>query len=460
MKLKHHIPLTVTEKLNFRAIPNWLEAIAARLYQHNYQVYLVGGAVRDLLSAKPPHDWDLATNALPDKVEALFPDTLPTGKQYGTITVRSGKNAVEITTFREDLDYRDGRRPAAIRFSPDITADLARRDFTVNAIAYDPASAVLIDPFDGRKDLQRQVLKAVGDPAVRFREDGLRMFRFYRLIATLDFKPDRATAQAVNPAWINSISPERIGSELTKLLTGAAVVKGLEGLQKSRLLEKVIPELNPAELAIGDTPTKKLWRHLILTTASIQPQPQLRWAALLHDLAKPLTKSYEPDDIHFYGHAEKGSELSREILTRMHFSNSLIETVSSLIRWHMFIIPAQGTDAAIRRLIAKVGTTVMPQLLELRRADIVASGHITTQTWEIWQNLSTRVIAALNAPTVLRPTDLAVNGHDLLTVFKLQPGPAIGRTLQFLLDQVIETPELNERDTLLQLARGFLVKQL
>jgi tRNA nucleotidyltransferase (CCA-adding enzyme) len=219
MKAKHSLPLTITEKLNFQALPGWLDAIAARLGQHGFQAYLVGGAVRDLLCGTPPHDWDLATNALPDEVETLFPGAIPTGKQYGTITVLAGNNTVEVTTFREDLEYRDGRRPSVIRFSQNIAADLARRDFTVNAIAYNFASGRLTDPFDGRNDLRRRVLKAVGNPAIRFQEDGLRMLRFYRFIATLDFKPDRATAKAIDPTWIRPVSPERIGTELTKSLT-------------------------------------------------------------------------------------------------------------------------------------------------------------------------------------------------------------------------------------------------
>lgn len=459
MKSKHPLPLTITEKRNFRAIPDWLDAVAARLSQHGFQAFLVGGAVRDLLGATPPRDWDLATNALPDEVEALFPNAIPTGKQYGTITVLAGNNSVEITTFREDLEYRDGRRPAVIRFSQNIAADLARRDFTVNAIAYDLSKGLLTDPCNGRNDLRRRVVKAVGDPATRFQEDGLRMLRFYRFIATLDFKPDRATAKAINPAWVRPVSPERIGVELTKILTGKAVDRGLEGLQSCGLLRVLIPELDAAELESGDTRGKKLWRHLVQTTAAIQPQPQLRWAALLHDIAKPVAKNYEPDGVHFYGHAEVGSRMSRAILAQLRFSNAMIEAVSALIRWHMFSLPEAGTDAAIRRLIAKVGAPLLPQLLELRRADIVASGWITPETWQTWQKLTARVSAALNAPTVLRPSDLAVDGHDLMTVFQLQPGPTIGKTLRYLLDQVVETPELNEKDTLLKLARGFLSKQ-
>jgi tRNA nucleotidyltransferase (CCA-adding enzyme) len=457
--MKLPVPLTAAAKQYFRGIPDWVEQIAARLRMRNFQAFLVGGAVRDLLSGRTPHDWDIATDALPDEVEALFPGSIPTGKQYGVITALYGAETIEIATFREDLDYQDGRRPTTVRFSREITADLARRDFTVNAMAYDPISESLVDPFDGRRDLRRRVLKAVGDPAVRFQEDGLRMFRFYRLIATLDLKPDHGAARAVNPTWSVGVSPERIGVELTKLLTGKAVERGLQGLQSSGLLGTVINELDTGELESGDTGEKKLWPHLLQTVAAIRPQPELRWAALLHDVAKPVTKTYEPNGVHFYGHAESGSQMSRAILARLRFSKRLVDAVSSLIRWHMFVLPDLGTEAAIRRLIAKVGATTLPQLLELRRADIVASGRITSQTWEAWQALTAQINAVLNAPTVLRPTDLAVNGDDLLAVFKLKPGPTVGKTLQFLLEQVIESPELNQRDTLLQLAREFLLKK-
>jgi tRNA nucleotidyltransferase (CCA-adding enzyme) len=456
MGTKIRYPLTVTRKLDFETIPAWIRAIAARLAEHGYQAYLVGGAVRDLLSGCSPQDWDLASDALPEEVEAIFGKTIPTGKKFGTITVVTGGQTVEITTLREDLDYSDGRRPQNIRFTKEILLDLSRRDFTINAIAYDLTNNLMIDPFQGGRDLRQRILKAVGVPAERFAEDGLRMFRFFRFLATRDLRPDRATFKAINPAWSLPVSRERIGAELNHLILGKNVDQGLTGLKISGLLESVIPELGNEPLELGDTRDKKLWEHLRLTVAAIQPRPQLRWAALLHDVAKPDSKTADCRGVHFYGHDTQGSEIARRILERFHFPNALINPVAHLIRWHMFSLPAGADEPALRRFIAKVGPETVPDLLELRRADIVASGRITYETWEYWQYLTGRVMAVLNSPAVYRENRLAVNGDDLIAGLGLTPGPAIGTILRHLLEQVLERPELNEKEELMRIAAEFL----
>lgn len=453
--IKQFIPLTVRERENFQAIPAWVTEAGKRLRQSGFQAYLVGGAVRDLLTGKTPHDWDLATNALPDQVEAIFPLTVPTGKKYGTVTITGNGHSIEITTLREDLAYSDGRRPDLVRFTKEITADLARRDFTINAMAYDLGTQTLIDPFGGKHDLRRRVLKAVGDPKIRFKEDGLRMFRFYRFLATLDLRPEQATIKAINPQWAVPVSKERVGAELHKMLVGTAAVKGLEGLQDSGLLELVIPELGREELESGDSRKKPLWQHLCATVAAIRPQLHLRWAALLHDIGKPLTKKIGPDGLHFYGHAETGAKISRLILERFHYPNSLINQVVKLISLHMFTLGFPYSDAAIRRLIAKTGTTVIGDLLELRRADIVATGQITSATWEYWQDLTQRINAVLDEANVYQVNQLALNGYDLMNGLQLPPGPKIGQILRFLLEQVLEDPGLNRKDILLRLAREY-----
>jgi tRNA nucleotidyltransferase (CCA-adding enzyme) len=449
-------PLTVTQKLDFGAIPAAIREIAGSLTEHGYQSYLVGGAVRDLLSESIPQDWDLATDALPEDVEAIFAKTIPTGKKYGTITVVTNEQNIEITTLREDLEYRDGRRPENIRFTKEIILDLSRRDFTINAIAYDLNSNLIIDPFQGGSDLRKRILKAVGVPAERFAEDGLRMFRFFRFLATRDLRPDRKTLKAINPAWALPVSKERIGAELNRLVLGKNAGLGLNGLKNSGLLESVIPELENKRLEPGDTRGKKLWEHLRLTVAAIQSRPHLRWAALLHDVAKPDSKITDCRGVHFYGHDQQGAEVSRRILERFHFPNALINQVERLIRWHMFSLPAGADDPALRRFIAKVGPETVPDLLELRRADIVASGNITYETWEYWQNLSGRIMALLNSPAVYRENSLAVNGNDLIAGFGLAPGPIIGLILNHLLDAVLEHPELNRKDELLRRATEYL----
>lgn len=453
----HRYNLNTTERLNFLAIPAWILSIAERLREKRYEVYLVGGAVRDLLWGRIPGDWDLATNALPEQVESVFPNTIPTGKQFGTITVIEEGNPVEITTFREDLGYSDGRRPDALRFGKDILKDLERRDFTINAMAYDFNTVELVDPFQGRRDLMRGILKTVGDPARRFSEDGLRMFRYYRFLATLDLKPDRFTAVAINPEWAKPVSMERIRDEFSKLILGKQVRIGLNGLKKSGLLQIFLPELQTEQLIYrGQFNRFDLWEHLLTAVETIQPVLHLRLSALLHDIAKPITEFQDEAGIHFYGHDEQGAVIGKVILERLRYSGKIIGPVCNLIRFHMFSLPPQAGDGAVRRLIAKVGPENIPDLLELRRADIVATGNVDYQTWENWQVQSQRILEFLKEKSIVTTSSLAVNGHDLVARFNLEPGPLIKELLQYLMDAVIEEPSLNQSETLLEIARKYL----
>ena len=448
--------LTRTEQRDFELIPPWVTALATRLRQNGFQAYLVGGAVRDLLLGNLPHDWDLATNALPDQIEKIFPQSLAVGRQFGTITVCDGEHRAEIATFRSDLGYSDGRRPDGIRFESDIRADLIRRDFTINALAYDFLTGTLIDPSGGWRDLRRGILRAVGDPNRRFAEDGLRMFRFYRFLATLDLRPDPAAIRAIRPEWAQTLSNERIRDEFGKLLVGKKVRYGLEGLRHSGLLSLFLPELAACLPKQRAARTADLWEHLLLCTETIQPRLHLRLAALFHDIAKPITQTENPTGLHFYGHDQKGAELSRDIMERLHFPKRTITTVITLIRHHMFLLTPQSSDAAIRRLIAKVGPDLISDLLELRRADIVATGRVDYTTWELWQDLNDRIAAILEAAPPLGQSQLAINGQDLLNAFQLQPGPLIGRILSFLADSVLDRPERNRKDELLKLAAHYL----
>jgi putative nucleotidyltransferase with HDIG domain len=451
------LQLTATEKLNFQTIPAWVLGIAERLIQENFQAYLVGGAVRDLLWDEQPSDWDLASDALPEYVEEIFPKTIPTGKKFGTMTVLSDGCLAELTTLREDLAYSDGRRPDMVRFGKDICADLARRDFTINAMAYDFSSRELIDPFGGKKDAHRRLLKTVGDPGNRFQEDGLRMFRFYRFLATLDLRADRLTERDINPKWAAGISSERIREEFSKILLSQGVGRGLGGLKKSGLLETFLPELKDSErLDQGKYHSGNLWQHSLNATIEINPKLHLRLAALLHDVAKPLTRSVDQTGVHFYGHDELGAELGRNILERLRYPGKLIDTVTILIRRHMFYINAQTSDSAIRRLIAKVGPENIIDLLELRRADIIATGRVDYHTWESWQDLSSRITQILNNETSLNFFNLTIKGSDLMRHFQLSQGPLIGEILDHLKELVLDEPALNQRLILLKLAQSYI----
>lgn len=448
--------LTPTEILNFKKIPSWIYQTVSLLISNQKLVYLVGGAVRDLLWDETPTDWDLATDALPDEIEKIFPKTLPTGKRFGTITVFMGEHQVEITTFREDLGYSDGRRPDQVVFGSSILNDLARRDFTINALAYDFTNQLLTDPFNGRIDCYQRIIRAVGDPVVRFKEDGLRMFRFYRFLATYDLFPERNTEKAINAEWAESISYERIRDEFSKLLIGKAVRKGLAGLIKSGLLRRIIPEFFPFD----DTLTglySYLQDHSLSAVEAIQPSLHLRLAALLHDIAKPLSATMTESGIHFYGHDQKGADISRSILERLRYPGKLIEKVTLLIRWHMFFYQSNISDSAVRRLISKVGPDNIPDLLELRRADMVATGRINAATYDFWKDLSEQVLSLLDSGIgVGNKNKLALNGHDLIQQFGVKPGPLIREILEYLLEKVYEDPNLNRKKPLLNLARKYI----
>lgn len=451
--------LTSTEKLNFKEIPGWVYQAARILLDNQKKVYLVGGAVRDLLWGNTPSDWDLATDALPDEIEKIYPKTLPTGKRFGTITVFVDGNQLEVTTFREDLGYSDGRRPDQVVFGPNISNDLARRDFTINAIAYDFSDQMLIDPFKGRIDCYHRVIRAVGDPKVRFREDGLRMFRLYRFLASHELTPVRETERAVNPEWAKPVSYERIREEFSKLLVGKAVRKGLTGLNRSGLLSMIIPEFFST-----NEPQPGLYsylrEHSFSTAEAIQPLLHLRLSALLHDIAKPKSITVTKSGVHFYGHDQKGAELARNILERLRYPKKLIEKVTLLIRWHMFFYQPNISDAAVRRLISKVGPENILDLLELRRADIIATGKVTTETLDFWKELSERILTILKSDAGSgNENRLAINGHDLIEQLSINPGPLVGEIMAYLLEQVFEDPNLNRKNSLLDLARRYLDSQ-
>lgn len=447
--------LTATERLNFKLIPVWVLCIVESLLEEHFQVYLVGGAVRDLLWGELPQDWDLASDALPEQVAEIFPGTVPIGKRFGTVLIINSQNSLELTTIREDLSYSDGRHPDGVRFGQDILLDLARRDFTINAMAYDFSSRELIDPYQGRLDIRNRRLRCVGEPRVRFQEDGLRMFRYYRFLATLNLTGNRQTERAMDPVWARGVSCERIREEFTKLVLGDQVRLGLKGLKKSGLGNIFLPELFNRDR--DPTPdTQKLWEHLLRTVENIQPRIELRLAALLHDIAKPLTRIETQTGTHFYGHDEQGAVMAGQILERLRYPAHIVDTVVILIRWHMFSFDSQSGDGAIRRLILKVGPENIPGLLELRRADIVATDRINHQTWEYWRDLSQRILGIHQQEFIISQFALKLTGRELMDHFKLQPGPMIGEILAFLKEIIIENPALNQKAYLLELAQNYL----
>jgi putative nucleotidyltransferase with HDIG domain len=438
-----------------------------RLWAHGHAAYVVGGSVRDALLGRPAEDWDLATDARPDRILAVFPGAVYEN-QFGTVAIREGDAVHEVTTFRTDHDYADFRRPHRVEFGDDIRLDLARRDFTVNAIAYGagatpgtpgtaakPAPAPsLVDPYAGEADIARRVIRAVGHPDARFKEDALRMLRAVRLAAVLDFTIDRPTVDAIrdNAALAAHVSGERVAAELGKLLGAPRPSVGLRLLDATGLLDVLFPDL----AAQRGVPQNKiegedLWDHTVRTVdAAPADDPVVRLAALLHDIGKPSTI----DDGPFRGHDQAGAALARALLDRLHLPRAVSDRVVHLVRNHMFAYESTWGDAGVRRFIQRVGSDAIDELFALREADNVGSG-VRPEAHGL-RELRSRVAAELQASAVLDLSHLAVKGDDLMRELGLPQGPHLGKLLDELLELVIADPKRNDRATLLLLAESML----
>ena len=437
--------------------PGSIRAVIDRLVDHGHAAYVVGGSVRDALLGRAAQDWDLATDARPDRLLAVFPGAVYENK-FGTVAVREGDAVHEVTTFRTDHDYADFRRPHRVEFGDDVRLDLARRDFTVNAIAWgreagSPDSAI-VDPFAGLADIRGRVLRAVGDPGARFGEDALRMFRAVRLAAVLDFSIEPATLAAIreHATLAAHVSGERVSAELEKLLTAPRPSTGFRLMADTGLLAVVLPEL-AAERGV---PQNKIEGEDLLdhTLGSVDAapadRPVVRLAALVHDIGKPSTV----DDGPFRSHEVVGAELTEQLLDRLHAPKAATERVVGLVRHHMFTYEPSWGDAGVRRFIQRVGIDAIDDLFALRRADNIGSG-VAADAHGLAE-LRERVDAELAASVVLDRSRLAVRGDDLIAELGVPAGPRLGRILDELLERVIAEPKLNDRATLLLLAESML----
>ena len=419
-----------------------------------HATYVVGGSLRDLLLERPPADWDLATAARPERVLAVFPGAVYENA-FGTVAVRHGALTLEITTFRTDHDYADFRRPHRVEFGGDIETDLARRDFTVNALAWGGSPGeplALVDPFGGRADLERRLLRTVGDPALRFGEDALRMIRAVRLAATLGFDIEADTLRAIQAAadLVRHLSGERVAAEFLKLLGAPVPSVGLRLLESTGLLVWISPELAAQRSIPQDkVPGEDLWDHSVRTVDAVPvEQPIVRLAALLHDIGKPSTLADGP----FHGHEVVGAELAASFLRRLRFPRASADPVVHLVQHHMFAYERTWGDAAVRRFIARVGEPNLEMLFALRAADDVGSGLVGEQP--ALRELRARVVEQLRAGVPLDRAGLAIDGDDLMAELGLTPGPLLGTILNRLLEAVLEDPRVNDRAALLALARA------
>jgi poly(A) polymerase/tRNA nucleotidyltransferase (CCA-adding enzyme) len=472
-------------------LPEYVLNTSDVLINHGYKAFLVGGAVKDMLLGVEPKDYDIATDALPEQISEIFPHSVSTNAKFGTILVinsdRKGERYdVEVTTFRSEEDYFGGRWPSKVEFADDITTDLSRRDFTINAMAIDLDNLneqgsthheIIVDPFGGQTDLENKIIKAVGDPMERFGEDGLRAYRACRLAAILGFTIEEKTFEAIKASLNISkmVSMERVRDELLKLLKYAPQPSiGIELLRESGLLELFLPEL--LECINVEQPewhTDDVYTHSLKTLDLAEDSIKL--AALLHDIGKARTRSEDETGVHFYSHDTVGAEIVKVIMERLKFSNSEIKKVSTLVRWHMFYYPSAEwrkenpleiitdqksdssggwSDSAIRRFIANVGEEYIDNLFKLRIADANANPKSEFDPIEI-QALQDRISEVRSKDMALKITDLNITGEDLFEA-GIEKGPKMGEVLKFLLEKVIEDPILNDKEQLLSLSKDYL----
>ena len=447
-------------------VPSDVVALTQKLREHGKRGWIVGGCVRDLLLGKKPKDWDVATDALPKEVKRIFPRVIDTGIAHGTVTVLMNRVPYEVTTLRGEGAYSDGRRPDAVEFVNDIDADLARRDFTINAIAFDPTVGEVIDPFGGQGDLASRLVRAVGDPRERFAEDGLRVLRAARFAATLGFGVDDATLRAMGEershATFKKVSAERIRDEWTKTMLADKPSVGFEIMRSTELLGIVCPEMLPS---IGCEQNRyhafDVWGHAMATVDACDREPILRMAALFHDIGKPRSRAFsdKTHDFTFYEHERIGAEIAEPIALRMRFSNDERARIVGLVRHHLLAYDDSWSDAAVRRWLRRVGTDLAPELYRLGRADAHGKGRDVTVDLERIAELEGRAEALMKAGAALSTRDLAVRGHDLMSELAIPPGPVIGKVLERLLELVTDHPEKNERIALLEEARLWLAEE-
>lgn len=445
-------------------LPATLQKTASTLLAKGYQCFLVGGAIRDLLLKRPVKDYDLATNAQPEVVLQLFRRVIPTGLKHGTVTVLTTDHQYEITTFRTEGLYCDHRRPTTVSWTDDITLDLERRDFTINALAWDFARHRLFDPFGGQADLKAKIIRALGNPQERFQEDALRILRAIRFATELSFKIEEETFLALKQLslLLKEISAERIRDELQKIVLASHPSVGFRLMSEADILKLILPELASCQ-GVKQPPLHSfdVFEHSLLALDGVaEDDLVLRWAALFHDIGKPLTQTINSKgELCFYGHENVGAEQSYQILYRLRFPLKICTEVSHLVRQHMFNYESNWSDAAVRRFVKRVGQDFIPRLFALRRADQFALQGKRGPSPNLTE-FARRIKNILEEKPALGLSDLKVNGNDLMHELRLEEGPVIGLILNFLLESVLDDPSMNDKEKLLTLAQGFYNERL
>lgn len=430
--------------IQIQKIPDIVRMISERLIKSGYQAFIVGGAIRDSLLGCQINDWDVATNATPHIIRGLFPELTSFTLKHGTVTLVSQGRHFELTTFRGI----DG-------FSSCIDEDLAHRDFTFNAIAYDINAKRIIDPFGGQRDIEEKLVRAVLNPSQRFQEDPLRIMRAIRFSLELGYSIEPETLIAIQSMaqTIDMVAKERIRDELLKILMVKKPSIGFNMMRKLDLLKRILPELVEGYRKRQNNYHKyTIYRHTMETVDAINDDPILRLSALFHDIAKPRVREKINGKWRFFGHATLSAELTKEIMVRLKFSNEWINRVTHLIAHHMFDYKQELSDKAVRQFIKRIGADNVGCLIALRRADEIAHGWGRDSEKDI-EAFSNRIDSQIKKLYPLTISSLAVNGHDIMNALNVKPGPRIGQILNQLLAIVIEKPEFNTKDKLIEIMK-------
>lgn len=440
-------------------IPKEVSRVTKALKDAGFEAYLVGGCVRDLFMGRKPKDWDITTNATPEEIIPLFPKTFYEN-EYGTVGVVNEEvsdetlRVIEITPYRVESSYSDHRRPDKVEFSKNILDDLKRRDFTINAIAYDAEIGDIIDPFFGVTDLARGLIKTVGEPKDKFFEDGLRILRAARFHVELGFPIEPETEKSIleNKDILKEISRERVRDEFVKIIMSPNPSGGLVVLRKLGLLHYVIPELEESfDVEQNQAHSYDVWNHLLKTVQHSADKGYLlhvRLSALLHDIAKPRTRRWDKEAKiwTFYGHEVVGSHVTEEIMEKLKFSRETIDKVVNLVRWHMFFSDTEKiTHSAVRRLIANVGKENVQDLINMRMCDRIGTGRPKESPYRL-RKYQAMIEEVMSDPVSV--SMLKINGQKIMELLGIGPGPKIGQILNALLEEVLEDPNLNTEEYL------------
>lgn len=440
-------------------LPVNVKEIITILENAGYEAYAVGGCVRDTLLNKEPDDWDITTSATPEEAKALFPRTIDTGIQHGTITVLMGKETYEVTTYRIDGEYEDSRHPKEVIFTSNLLEDLKRRDFTINAMAYNDRSGI-VDAFDGMKDLENKVIRCVGNPRERFTEDALRMMRAVRFSGQLGYEIEPATAEAVKELapTLSRISAERICTELVKLMMSDHP-DYLKKAYELGMTKVFMPEFDDAMETIQNNPHHcyNVGEHILHSLTNVRKDKVLRLAMLFHDLGKARTRTTDEKGIdHFYGHVEESARIADDIMKRLRFDNDTRHKVVKLVKYHDLDMAL--TPKGVRKAIVKLSEELFPLLLQVQRADFMAQSMYKRDEKEAElaeiERLYARILEEQNCVSL---KTLAITGSDLIAE-GMKPGKEIGEVLQKILEEVLEEPALNTKEVLLEKAKSFIKK--